>query len=221
MAPIVLAYWDIRGLAQPIRLLLEHVNAEWEDKYYVCGPGPDYDKSSWFNEKDTLGLPFPNLPYLIDGDLKLVQSTTILRYLARKYDLMGKSMEEATRVDLIESEICDFRSGFTTGLCYNPNFEDLKDGYLVTLPKKLKRFSEYLESRKYFAGDDVTYVDFMVYEMLDQHKLLDPKCLDAFENLQNFVNNVESLENIKSYIKSDRIIKNRLNNRRAKFGAGP
>merc|ERR1712071_640098 len=34
----VLAYWDIRGLAQPIRLLLAYTETKYEDKYYVCGP---------------------------------------------------------------------------------------------------------------------------------------------------------------------------------------
>ena len=28
----ILGYWDIRGLAEPIRLLLEHVEANYEDR---------------------------------------------------------------------------------------------------------------------------------------------------------------------------------------------
>jgi len=219
MAPIVLAYWDIRGLAQPIRLLLEHVNADWEDKQYVTGPAPNYDKTGWFSDKPTLGLPFPNLPYLLDGDVKLVQSGAIMRYLARKHNLLGKTPEEQTRVDLVEAQISDFRSTFT-GLCYNPRFDELKSGYLQALPEKLQQFSDYLGDRKFFAGDSVTFVDFIVYEMLDQHKLLDPTCLDNFKNLQNFVSNVESLDRIAAYLKSDRAIKDRLNNRMARFGSG-
>ena len=31
------------------------------------GPAPDFDKSSFRNVKDSLGLDFPNLPYYIDG----------------------------------------------------------------------------------------------------------------------------------------------------------
>jgi glutathione S-transferase len=220
MAPIVLAYWDIRGLAQPIRLLLEHVGAEWEDKYYVSvvKPGPIYDKSSWFSVKEKLGLPFPNLPYLIDGDLKLVQSNAILRYLARKFGLLGKTEEEIIRVDVIENEICDFRSEFVP-MCYSPDFDKLLPGYLETLPGKLKRFSDFLGDHKFFAGENLTHVDFLVYEMLDQHKLLEPGCLDPFGNLQNFIRSIESLENVSSYLKSDRFVR-RLNNRHAKFGAG-
>ena len=33
----------------------------------------------WREEKYDLGLPFPNLPYFIDGDIKLTQSLAILK----------------------------------------------------------------------------------------------------------------------------------------------
>jgi hypothetical protein len=35
------------------------------------GPAPDFDKSSFRNVKDSLGLDFPNLPYYIDGKFVL------------------------------------------------------------------------------------------------------------------------------------------------------
>uniref|UniRef100_A0A3Q3WT83 glutathione transferase n=1 Tax=Mola mola TaxID=94237 RepID=A0A3Q3WT83_MOLML len=48
---------------------------------------PDYDKSGWFGVKNKLGLDFPNLPYLVDGDKKIVQSNAIMRYIARKHNM--------------------------------------------------------------------------------------------------------------------------------------
>lgn len=50
-------------LAQPIRLLLEQSGVEWQDKLYSCGGPPDYDKTVWFGEKETLGLDFPNVKF--------------------------------------------------------------------------------------------------------------------------------------------------------------
>ncbi|TNN82939.1 Glutathione S-transferase Mu 3 [Liparis tanakae] len=44
-----LAYWDIRGLAQPARLLLEYTGSKYEDKLYVCGEGGETE-----DEKDNL-----------------------------------------------------------------------------------------------------------------------------------------------------------------------
>ena len=66
---LVIGYWEIRGLAQPIRYLLEFLQVEYEDKRYHYGEAPDFNRESWFGVKHTLGFPFPNLPYLIDGDL--------------------------------------------------------------------------------------------------------------------------------------------------------
>ena len=62
---IKFGYWGIRGLAQIPRLLLTYTGAAWEDVVYT-------DESQWWtNDKQKLGLDFPNLPYLIDGDLRL------------------------------------------------------------------------------------------------------------------------------------------------------
>lgn len=218
MAP-VLAYWDIRGLAQPIRLLLEYTGTKFEDKYYVCGEAPGYDKSCWFDVKFTLGLDFPNLPYYIDGDVKLTESSAILRHVARQHDLMGKTEEERYRADMMEYTISDFRMGFVR-LCYGPDFETAKTKYLETLPDKLKGFSEYLGTRKWFAGENLTYPDFIAYEIFDQVLLLAPACLDAFPNLKQFQKQFEELEPVKAYLTSTRCIKKRLNNRMAKFGSG-
>jgi hypothetical protein len=41
--------------------LLAYTGQAWEDKLYQCGPAPDYDKSAWLAEKETLGLDFPNV----------------------------------------------------------------------------------------------------------------------------------------------------------------
>ena len=42
-------------------------------------------------------MDFPNLPYYFDGDTKLSQSGAILRHIARKHDLLGKTDQEKDR----------------------------------------------------------------------------------------------------------------------------
>ena len=61
-------------------------------------------------------------------------------------------------------------------------------------------------------------MDFILYELLDQHLILASDCLDAFPGLKAFHAKVEQLPNIKAYIASDRYFKGPLNNRMAKFG---
>lgn len=69
MAP-VLGYWNVRGLTSSIRNLLHYKEAEFEEKlYYFC----DEERKEWLADKSSLDLDFPNLPYYIDGDVKLTQ----------------------------------------------------------------------------------------------------------------------------------------------------
>ncbi|XP_078276600.1 glutathione S-transferase Mu 3-like [Rhinoraja longicauda] len=214
---MTLGYWDIRGLAQPIRLLLEHTGTAYEEKFYSCGDAPTYDRSGWIDVKTKLGLDFPNLPYLIDGDTKISQSNAIMRHIARKNKLVPKTDAEKIRVDLLENQAMDFRMGFAR-MCYNPDFEKLKPTYLKDLPAILKQFSEFLGKRSWFAGDNITFVDFLMYELLDEHVVFEPKCLDEHKNLKDFITRFEALDKIAAYMKSDRFMKGPFNNRMAKWG---
>ncbi|XP_078402473.1 glutathione S-transferase Mu 1-like [Cetorhinus maximus] len=214
---MTLGYWDIRGLAQPIRLLLEYTGTEYEEKFYSCGEAPNYDKSCWFDVKPKLGLDFPNLPYLLDGDVKITQSNAIMRYIARKHKLAGETDDEKVRVDMLENQAMDFRMGLVR-IAYNPDFENLKADYLKGLPNLLKQFSDFLGKKPWFAGDKITFVDFLMYELFDEHRVFEPKCLDEFQNLKDFVAHFEALEKIAAYVKSDRFMKGPFNNKVAKWG---
>mmetsp|Transcript_20271 Transcript_20271/g.24221 ORF Transcript_20271/g.24221 Transcript_20271/m.24221 type:complete len:229 (+) Transcript_20271:243-929(+) len=214
-----LGYWKIRGLAGPIRLLLEHVGESYEEEIYEQGDADSgYCKKVWFDVKDKLGLPLPNLPYLIDGSVQITQSTAILRYLAKKHNLLGETEQEQCDADMVVGEGMDLNGRFT-GLCYRGDpFEEKKDAYLKELPQYLHRFSEFLASKSFFAGEKVTYCDFVMWHQLDQHKMLDPQCLDPFPNLAEFISRFEALPNIKAYMLGDKFIYYPINNKHAKFG---
>ncbi|XP_077883084.1 glutathione S-transferase Mu 2 isoform X1 [Ictidomys tridecemlineatus] len=203
--PMTLGYWDIRGLAHAIRLLLEYTDSSYEEKRYTMGDAPDYDRSQWLDEKFKLSLDFPNLPYLIDGPHRITQSNAILRYIARKHNLCGETEEEKTRVDILENQAMDTRIQLAM-ICYSPDFEKKKPEYLETLPEKMKLYSQFLGKHPWFAGDKITFVDFLVYDVLDQHRLFEPKCLDAFPNLKDFMSRFEGLKKISDYMKSSRFL---------------
>ena len=75
-----MGYWDFRGLAQPIRFLLVHLGINYEERTFTSN-------EQWEQTKDKLGLPFPNLPFLIDADndIYLTDTLAIMKYLAGKY----------------------------------------------------------------------------------------------------------------------------------------
>uniref|UniRef100_A0A8C0AZS6 Glutathione S-transferase n=1 Tax=Buteo japonicus TaxID=224669 RepID=A0A8C0AZS6_9AVES len=194
-----------------------YTETPYEDKLYSCGEAPDYDKSQWINEKEKLGLDFPNLPYFIDGTTKLTQSNAIMRYIARKHKMCGETEEEILRVDMLENQIMDFRMSLVM-VCYNPDFEKLKPGYLEQLPGKLKLFSNFLGDRKWFAGEKLTFVDFLMFDVLEQNRIFEPKCLEPFKNLKDFMDRFGALEKVAAYMKSSRFLKMPINNKMAKWG---
>jgi glutathione S-transferase len=67
------------------------LQVDFEDKQYAVGPGPEFDRSQWTDVKPTLGLDYPNLPYLIDEEFKLTESMAIMKYIAAKWrpELLG------------------------------------------------------------------------------------------------------------------------------------
>lgn len=99
----VVGYWDVRGKGAQVYYILAYCGVNYEAKTYIRGPSPDFSKSDWTNEKNSLGLGFPNLPYLIDGDLKLTESKSIMKYVASRYepDLLGTNAETVARVDMM------------------------------------------------------------------------------------------------------------------------
>uniref|UniRef100_U3FKJ6 Glutathione S-transferase n=1 Tax=Callithrix jacchus TaxID=9483 RepID=U3FKJ6_CALJA len=203
--PMTLGYWDLRGLAHAIRLLLEYTDSSYEEKMYTMGDAPDYDRSQWLKEKFKLGLDFPNLPYLIDGAHKITQSNAILRYIARKHNLCGETEEEKIWEDILENQLMDNRMQLAR-LCYDPDFERLKLEYLEGLPEMLKLYSQFLGKRPWFLGDKITFVDFIAYDVLERNQVFEPTCLDAFPNLKDFISRFEGLEKISAYMKSSRFL---------------
>lgn len=73
MAPL-LGYWNVRGLTSSIRNLLRFAEAEFEEKLYEFS---EEERKVWQADKSSLDLDFPNLPYYIDGEVKLTQVFTL------------------------------------------------------------------------------------------------------------------------------------------------
>ena len=93
MPQLKLGYWKIRGLVSNIRYQLAYSKVDYTEVEYEQGGPPDYNKDVWFDVKPTLGLSFPNLPYLLDEEagLNITETFAIHQYLAAKYspDLLG------------------------------------------------------------------------------------------------------------------------------------
>ncbi|XP_070575704.1 glutathione S-transferase Mu 1-like isoform X2 [Ptychodera flava] len=200
--PVLLGYWKVRGLAQPIRYILEYAGIEYEEKFYELGPAPEYSKDSWLKEKHNLGLSFPNVPYMFDGDIKLTQSNIILRYLAGKTNLLGANDDERMRADWVNEVARDVR--LKMGMAaYNPKWEELKPGIVKYAGEMLASFSDFLDGNKWFAGENLTYADFVMHELLDRILKVDSSLLDNYKTLQDLKDRFEAIPAIAAYRETD------------------
>nr|APX42722.1 glutathione S-transferase [Corbicula fluminea] len=213
-----LGYWKIRGLAQPIRLLLTYVGEDFTDTQYEQGDAPEFSRDAWFSVKPKYAefLDFPNLPYYIDGDVKITQSNAILKHIARKHKLDGETERDKAIVDMLLEQAMDLRNGVVR-LCYNPDYENLKVDYFKNIGTQLAAFEKKLGDNKWFAGNEVTVADFPLYDLLDQHTLMKADSLDAYPKLQAFLRRFREVPKVKDYLAKDSVKNLPINNKMAAF----
>ncbi|CAF3326011.1 unnamed protein product [Rotaria sp. Silwood2] len=220
---LVVAYWAIRGLAEPIRLALHYTKTPFTDKLYEQGEGPEYSREEWLREKQKLGLDFPNLPYMIDGDLKISQSKAILYYLGRKLNLLGKNLNEEARVMMLCEEAHDLRMRLN-GIFYDPKGESKEERkkFVETIVLEyLQKFDNYFgkHNTKFAVGDEPTVADFQLYSYIDSALSLDEEhtLIDKYSNIKRWLKTISELPEIKDYIVQSHG-QLPLNNKVAKFG---
>ncbi|CAF1007658.1 unnamed protein product [Adineta steineri] len=203
---LVLGYWAIRGLAEPIRLALHYSNTPYTEKLYQQGEGPEFSLDEWFSVKQSQGLDFPNLPYLFDGDLKMTQSRAILYYIGRKANLMGKTPTEEAHVMMLCEQAHDFRMK-TAPVAYGPEGatkEGRKNCVDTVISEELKKFDDYFgkHKTKFAVGDHPTVADFQLYEYIDANLAMDEEhtLVDKFSNIKQFMKTIRELPRVGDYI---------------------
>ncbi|XP_078337009.1 glutathione S-transferase P 1-like [Crassostrea virginica] len=177
MSKMQLAYFQVRGRGEAIRTLLVDNGVEYEEA--DVGPWENWVKN--WKPKAAFG----QCPLFTDGDVQLVQSNAILRYLARKFDLYGANNVEASRADMINDGVEDLRVAYTK-MIYQ-NYEAGKDPFIADLPGKLQCFENLMKGNsEYILGSKICFADYNMFDLLDNLVTLSPPCLDAFPSLKAY-----------------------------------
>ena len=226
-----LGYWAIRGLAQPIRFLLAHAEVEISEvRFGINQDGSLIEDESpdWQDHKDALSLPFANLPYLIDlerpDQIRLTQSNTIMRFLARRFNYYGDSVLEQTWIDLLQDEAYDFRNLIIeAAYTLDPDYERAFEGFkLTSVPRYLNGFEYHLSNRKLqncFVGSRISLVDFILYELIWQVRLMVAGSITVTNRptLHSFLESFEKIPQITAYRAGDDYIDRPINSPWASF----
>ena len=193
-----LTYFDVRGRAEVIRILLEESGTQYSERRISIEEWPELKSNFTFGQ----------LPIYEEGDLLLNQSNAIYRYLGRKYDLYGDSMMEQARCDIIQETFVDAQN--TLGSFYwNPEFENLRDEFENSeLPELLTKLSNLFECNSsksgYWVGTRLSFVDIIAWHFLDYVRPFSLRTLNKFEKLSQFKALIEQRPRISDYLKSER-----------------
>ncbi len=161
MSKVTLGYWKIRGRGQVPRLLLAYTNAFWEDVQYTA-------PEQWFAaDKQSLKLDFPNLPYLIDGDFKITETSAICTYIierSSKFELIGRTIKEKAFVLNLVGVIDEcFRELATLG--YSQNYSTLlADKWKKIIGPKMEYLENFKGKNDWLFGY-LTLADFLLAEV--------------------------------------------------------
>ncbi|KHN84703.1 Glutathione S-transferase 2 [Toxocara canis] len=188
-------YFAIRGLAEPIRLLLTDQSIPFEDSRIA-------DKNEWQTMKHQ--FQFGQVPCLHDDDEQIVQSGAILRHLARKHNLNGANEKETTYADMFYEGIRDLHNKYTRMIYFE--YETEKDNFIKdVLPVELAKFEKLLQTRGggtgFVLGDKICFADYVLFEELDIMQILDAHALDKFPTLKAYHQRVHDRPLIKAYYK--------------------
>lgn len=193
-----ITYFDARGRAEVIRLLLEENNVSYTERRISVDDWPDMKANFTFGQ----------LPVYEDGDFILNQSNAIYRHLGRKFDLYGDTVFEKARCDIIQETFVDAQDQLG-GFFWLPDFEKLREGFEKNeLPDLLQKLQDLFctnhNDSGYWVGTRLSYVDFIAWHFLDYVRAFSQKTLNEFHKLNEFKQRMESRSNIAAYLTSGR-----------------
>uniref|UniRef100_A0A194APU9 Putative sigma class glutathione-s-transferase 2 n=1 Tax=Pinctada fucata TaxID=50426 RepID=A0A194APU9_PINFU len=193
-----LHYFGVRGRGEIIRLVLTVAGQDFEDRRIT--------QEEWPKVKSE--IPSGQVPLLeVDGK-HMNESLAIARYLAREYDLGGKTNHEQYLVDRVVGAVDDY---FTKAvqILFLEKDEKKKAELQKALddehtPRFLKLFTKYLEESggdgDFFVGNSGTLADLAVHDCFTTFLKQNDKLLDKYPKLQANRKATEALPHMADYL---------------------
>jgi glutathione S-transferase len=169
MSTYKLYYFNGRGRAELARLIFAAAGEKFEDIRY--------ERNEWPSHKSE--MPLGQMPVLEVDGVKLPQSMTIARFLAKQFGLAGKDNFEQAKVDAVVDTSIDLALKFLPvhfEQDENKKTVETKKFLATELPKHLQNFEVlanlYSDGSPFFVGNHLTWADLEVYDMLEPYPWL-------------------------------------------------
>ncbi|XP_023329805.1 probable glutathione S-transferase 9 [Eurytemora carolleeae] len=157
---VKLTYFGVRGKGEIIRLLLHVGKVDFVDERITKEDWPELKPSMLFGQ----------VPRLIWDGQELYQSNSIVRFVAQKVWLVGKTEDDFTKADMLLEHSADFFKELR-GLRFaeadskqtlvDQFLQKFLPGWLEGAEKALK-----LGGGEFYVGNQLTFADIAVYTML-------------------------------------------------------
>lgn len=194
-----LTYFTGRGRAEISRLIFAQAGVQYEDVRV--------ERADWTQMKPN--SPFGQLPLLeIEGGVALCQSLAIARFLARKFDLAGKTDVDQARADMLVDCFDDTVKPMLKFM-FEPDESkkaEMQKKFLEEeLPKSLTALEKMLKGNKggdgFFVGDALTWADLGFLAMSGWLSIIgaDPQ-IDKYPKLKALLEKVSKAPKIAEWL---------------------
>jgi glutathione S-transferase len=192
-----LTYFNMRGRAEAIRLLLRATQTEFEDRRIVS-------RHEWAALKPT--LPFGALPIYEFEGIRLAESHAILRYLGRQSIPGAENGLDLAELDVAQEAIAECQEDLWR-FNWGENYYDCLHSYAQeTLRPRLQHLEHWLtrdrSGPQIWFGTTFSHVDCLAFCYLDEVDAFFPVVLAAFGALTELRLRVVSLPGISDYLRS-------------------
>jgi len=200
MVQYKLNYFDVRGLAETVRVMFHYAGVAFEDRRFTHAEWPQIKSEA----------PFGKAPWLeIDGK-PLPESFAIFRYLSTKFGLAGKDDYEHAYVDAIGNFYRDFLTEarpyfiILAGFAEGNAAEKEKEVFWPNAEKTYGKLQELLKASGsgYFMKSGLTWVDIFIAESTLTFTGYNAEIAKKYPAIVEHMKKVHSNDKIKKYIES-------------------
>ncbi|XP_047026340.1 glutathione S-transferase S1-like [Helicoverpa zea] len=189
-----LHYFNLNGLAEPIRYILHYTKQEFEDVRH------GFDMKKEVKDK----LPYGQLPIYEEGERILTQSLAIAKYVARNTDLIPVDPWVVAVVEGAAYTIYDFWLKIVPYIKEQDpeKKKELKKHLLEeTIDFFFTRFEKHLQENGGYFGGKLTWVEFILCGIVEASNLfLDTELEKKYPAVEAVVEKIRNLPGVKEYI---------------------
>ena len=188
----------MRALAEAPRLLFHYTNIEYEDLMSW-----DYYDQEWSEVKSN--IPFKQLPMLvIDKKHEICQSMAIMTFIENLagINITDPILNAKANAIMQSAQELFMPLNPTVNFAIGEKFIKKKDDMMPFLLSRFEDLEKAMRNndKNFFIYDEPRACDFVAFHHLDLSKMLDPSIIKKFPRLEKFLEDIMSIESVKSYL---------------------